>query len=778
MDRSNSHAATQNEQAARFAAEALKLRQVFRLGLTLPHSDLQTDTLKARADERFEAYRSSHSVAVLEEVIGLYEEILRQRPVGHERRAESLNDLGDALYHFCCHHEADETRNKRCIELLREALLLRPPGHPLRDQSLHNLARSLRVVFYSRLGLDILPECESLDREALQLRPPGHPERSKSLNSLAINLAYIVQHTGDVEMQAEVISMHREVLRMRPPGHPQRDSSLNNLGGSLLISFESLGGSDILAEGISLLREALKLRPVGHRLRYTTLDNLANALSQRSHYECHSESLPEAIALQREALPLHPAGHPMQAGSKMNFALFLLDSFRVSRDGRALGEAISLLREAVSSCLVGSFGYEVARQSLAEVLEAKFDEDGDMYALSEAADLHREHLYGRVAEKTLRLQSLEGLARVLWRSGSSSWPEALSCYQEARRLCPVAYPDRARLLSGMSRCFLEIGSPFFDFAEGISCLLEAYSDTYSHVTGRLRLALTDLQRVEAAYSASAEGPDPRTSPKDAERVLDLYTQIIGLLPLAANFGLDHRARLQALTGYDAIARDAAARAVLLGIPSLAVTMLEQGRGVFWMQTLHLRTSAFNEVPEDDCQELERMLRLLEHGARKVEAQGQSTVQHERELEERRQLNEAVQALLTKIRGYPGLDGFLLPPAFDALFGSLPEGFVVIVNASKLGHHALLLHRATGLATSLALKLFRTSFDCAQLKNQLPRDMSSVTEQGSEDKTRAMRKKEGKARCFDDVLSLLWTSVVQPVLDELRLSVSADFCCFI
>jgi tetratricopeptide (TPR) repeat protein len=739
---------------------------------------MQADMLKARANERFESYCASGSMDALEEVIELYEEILRQRPVGHERRAESLHDLGDTLDRFCRHHKADEPRYKRCIELLREALLLRPPGHPLRDQSLHSLARSLGHPFYQRLSVAIHMKCALLLREALQLRPPGHPERQNSLNNLAIALSGIVDLNGDVGMRVEVISLHREVLRMRPPGHPQRDGSLNNLGISLLGRFEYQGGSDILAESISLIREALTLRPVGHHMRWMTLYNLVNALSTRFQYEGYTESIPEAIALEREALHLLPAGHPMQPNSKSNLASSLLNSFRLSRDGRALAEAISLLREAVASHLVGTLWYEDALQNLAEVLEAKFDEDGDMYALSEAADLHRENLHGRVAGRTSRFRSLEALGGVLSKSGSGSWPEALSCYQEARQLCPVGYPGRARLLSGMSRCFLDIGSPFFDLAEGISCLSEAYSDTYSHVSGRLKLAIPDLQRVEAAYGASAEGPHSRTDPKDAERVLDLYTQIIGLLPLAANLGLHHNARLEALTGYDAIARDAAARAVLLEIPLQAVTLLEQGRGVFWMQTLHLRTSAFDGVPEHDCQELERMLRLLEHGARRVGLEDQTTVQYERELEERRQLNEVVQALIKKIRGYPGLDRFLLPPAFDTLFNSLPDGFVVILNASKLGHHALLLHRATGLATCLALKLFRTSFDCAKLRNQLPRDMSAVTEKGSEDETRAMRKDEGRPRRSEDVLSLLWTSIVQPVLVRLGLIVSVTLVAFI
>jgi hypothetical protein len=706
-------------------------------------------------------------VSVLEEVIGLYEKILGQRPVGHERRAESLNDLGDALFHFCHHHQADETRSNRCIELLREGLLLRPPGHPLRAQSLQNLARSIFDIFYLRLDLDIFKECELLEREALQLHPPGHPERSKSMNNLAITLMNIVELTGDVGMRAEVISIHREVLRLRPPGHPERDIALNNLGTSLWTSFEYMGGSDMLAESISVMREALSHYPVGQVPRYLTVHNLAGALYQRSLYEGHSGLIPEAIALERESLHLLPAGHPMQTSSKSSLALSLLASFRVSGDRSALAEAITLLREAVASHLVGSHSDHTALHYLAEVLEAKFDEDEDEYALSEAADLHRQNLRGRVAEKALRFKSLEGLARVLCKSGSRSWPEALSRYQEARQLCPVGYPARARLLSGMSRCFLEIGSPFFDLAEGISCLSEAYSDAYSHVSGRLKSAIPDLQRVEAAYSASLVGTDP----KDAKRVLDLYAQIIGLLPLAANFGLDHKARLQALTGYDAIARDAAARAVLHEVPSQAVTMLEQGRGVFWMQTLHLRTTAFDGVPEDDCQQLERMLRLLELGARRVEAQDQSTVQYERDLEERRQLNEAVQALITKIRGYPGLDRFLLPPAFDALFSSLPEGYVVIVNASKLGHHALLLHRTTGLATSLALKLSLTSSDAKKFRDELPPDMPSGPKRDCENDSRGLHIAGKRLRYFEDVLSLLWTSAVQPVLDKLRLNVS-------
>jgi tetratricopeptide (TPR) repeat protein len=734
-------------------------------------------------------------VADLEEAIGLYEKTLRLRSAGHMRRAESLNDLGNAFFLFCFHHESDKTRSNRCIELHREALRLRTPGHPLRDQSLHNLARSLRTIIHHQLGgLEILMECASLNREALQLRPSGHPERWRCMDDLATDLTRIVEHTGDIDMQAEIVSMRRAVLRMSSPGHPSRETSLNHLASAIVISFEHRGGSDDLAEAISVSREALNLRPIGHPRRFSSLVNLANTLALRAIYEGPSQLLTEAIGLYREAASLLSGSHPARAIIMLNLSESLLTSFRIRGDGSALVEAIGLLRELVT---LPSYAHDDTLSNLAEALEAKYDEGtstkalsntanlgrgdlhlqpigprGDLNVLSEALKLHRDALQLRPVGHVRWFLSLEGLARVLCRIRCESWPEALSSYQEALDACPVGYPARVRLLSGMSKCFLDPSSPSFSLSEGISCLSEAYAHPFTHVSGRLKSAGPDLQHLEAAYDHDASTRATQTSShsRDETKVLDLYAQVIDLLPLAANFGLDHSARLQALTSSEGIARNAAARAMLLDCLPQAVEMLEQGRGVFWTQTLHLRANAFDEVPEDDRKELQRMLRVLEHGARRVESMDQSPAQQERELQTRRQLNEAVQALISKIRDYPDLDRFLLPPAFDALFGSLPDGFVVILNASKLGHHALLLNRSTALATSLALKPFQIGFDFAKLRAQLPRDMMSATERGSDGETRAMRIDSGRTRSFEDVLSLLWTSVVKPVLDALGLNV--------
>jgi hypothetical protein len=404
-----------------------------------------------------------------------------------------------------------------------------------------------------------------------------------------------------------------------------------------------------------------------------------------------------------------------------------------------------------------------------------YDPDGDGEALSESVALHRQALQLRSQGHWLQLASLEDLADLLCRPECCSWSEALDLYRTALDVCPTGYPARARLLSSMSKCFLTPDSPFFDLSEGISHLRQGYADTFSHVNQRLKSALYDLRRVEQAQDMTAVGPDWHAQTKSSSLILDLYAQVIGLLPRAANLGLDHNTRLQAVAGSDEIARNAAARALLFDRVPQAVEMLEEGRGVFWSQALCLSTSGFDGVPDNDRQELQRLLRLLEHGARRLENSTQSEIHRERELKTRRRLNEQAEALISKIRKQPGLGRFLLPPTFMALFSALPDGFVVIVNASKLGHHALLLHRVTGVATSLELKPACADFDTATLSAKLPRDGRLHAENDGWNDTRAMRLVRGKADSdpLDDMLRLLWTSIVQPVIDKLRLQVSEE-----
>jgi hypothetical protein len=709
----------------------------------------------------------------MEAAISVFDEVLQLRPHGHERRVEALSDLGLSLFSFC-RLKANHERRSRCFAVLREALKLHPADHPSRDRALHNLAEALQFLGFDQQSYDIesLSESIMLNRAALQLRPSGHSDRALSLNNLASGLLWHFRLSGDLYLLAEAVNMQREVLLLRPPGHPNREDTLLKLTAALRLSFEHQGGSETLAESISVARESLRLNPIGHPLRWMPLTHLGTALGLSYASTGFPEALSESISLLCEAAQIAPSAYPQHGGILTSLAHNLLVNFRRCHDRSILAEVITLHRKALR--LLSGIARSVTLSELAEALIVSFDEHKDIQQLHEAVELHREvvELHREALESfppsyRLRTESLQRLGRVLCRIECSSWTEALAFFNEALEICPAGSPLRAELISDTSRCFLNTGSPFFDPLQGVTLLSEAYSDNSCHVNRRLRLAVHDLSRVESAYDKATTSLDSSTRRDFIGRVLDLYAQVIGLLPRAANFGLDHDTRLQAVTGLDAIARNAAARALLLGRESQALEMLEEGRGVFWAQTLHLRTSEFDDVPQADRQELQRLLRLLQFSARRVESSDQNAAQQEYNLESRRQLNEEAEELIFKIRGYAGLDRFLLPPTFDNLVGVLPDGFVVIINASELGFHALLLQKNISLATSLELQSPSTGFDSATLKSHLPRDMGVSMREGN---TRAMRKDSGRRGSFLDVLALLWTSVVRPVVLQLGLHV--------
>jgi hypothetical protein len=583
----------------------------------------------------------------------------------------------------------------------------------------------------------------------------GRRERVDLLKTLADTLSKEHQVSYSIENIEEAITIYEEVLQLRPSNHPQHTEALCDLGGTLERFCVHHGEDKPWARGqrcIQLLRESLELRSPGHPLRDESLQVLAKALFTVQHSEDTSGNLQlvtESVNLNREALQLRPVGHPERLNSLQCLSLLLRELYELSGDQGTLKEVI------------GS-------------LAARFDLHGGVEDLLEAISLRRQALQLRSTGNARRPQTLQRLAKLLCRPGFQSWSEALILFREALDLCPSGFPNRATLLSDTSRCFLDPSSQAFDLLEGIPLLLEAHSDQFCHVNVRLKSAVSDLRLVENAYSAIEGTLNATDGHHMAGRILDLYIAVIGLLPCAANFGLNHDTRLQAVAGSDEIVRNAVARAVRDERASQAVEILEQGRGVFWSQTHHLRAAGLDGVPDTDRQELERLLHLLEFSARKAHNSDQTIVQREADAEARRRLNQQAEALIAKIRGYPGLGRFLLPASFEGLVGALPDGYVVILNASKLGHHALLLHRSAEVAASFELHPPQTGFDSTSVRAGLPRDLNGDVTHFDGHEKRAMRLDGGRQSSLDDVLALLWTSIVLPVLLKLGLQARVSF----
>jgi hypothetical protein len=136
-------------------------------------------------------------------------------------------------------------------------------------------------------------------------------------------------------------------------------------------------------------------------------------------------------------------------------------------------------------------------------------------------------------------------------------------------------------------------------------------------------------------------------------------------------------------------------------PEVHVRQFEEGKAVFWLQSLRLRSTALDELPTADSGRLRHLFQSVdvEHACSFKE--GLEKVDLERHIEHRRQLNDDADRLFKEIRLRPRFDRFLKIPQYEqlaqaasngivvALVANEPYFFVVIIQAGKDPQHLFL-----------------------------------------------------------------------------------------
>jgi enoyl-CoA hydratase/carnithine racemase len=263
-------------------------------------------------------------------------------------------------------------------------------------------------------------------------------------------------------------------------------------------------------------------------------------------------------------------------------------------------------------------------------------------------------------------------------------------------------------------------------------------------------------------------------------ILQIYSLVIRLLPLAANFGLGNTGRLRELFKAEGVSRDAAARAMSAGRVKEAVEMLEEGRGVFWSQALRTRATDMDVLPSEDAGKLRLLFQTIE--TQITPSDLMTAAQRERQFEQNRKLSEEAEALIAEIRARPGMERFLLPATFASMVQALPDGFVVLLNVSEFGYHALVLNGARSVH-SLPLQLPKRVVGKGRriIQQQSSRDNSTGKDEileGASEQFDAQSVEEEETRAgirdqistFEDTLADLWMCIVKPIIDLLKLKV--------
>ncbi|KAJ7104687.1 CHAT domain-containing protein [Mycena epipterygia] len=412
---------------------------------TLPDDSLAT-SLRNRALDMLA--RGDHDE--IGEAIESLREVVARRVAPHLQRAESLDDLANALEtRFEQQGKPDDIEG--VIAMRREALALRPAPHLDRGVSLSKLGAALRTRFIKCGGPRNIDEAIAVHREALALRNAPHSERFESLRLLGDAL----RSRGEQDNIDEAIALHTEAVALCPVSHPSRALCVSAHGLVILERAEETEDPDDIKQAITLLREALALRPALHADRATTLSNLARAIRLRFERRGDLEDINEAIALHRDALSFRSAPHQNRGVSLTNLAVALETRFRMLGDPTDLDEAMEMYREAVSIHAGRYPSRSVALSNLGGTLLTRFSVRGDPDDINESIAVHREALKLLSPSHPYYRGSLSDLATALWtrievQDDPGDMDEAIVLYRRGLALCPAPHPDRSMLLNNLA----------------------------------------------------------------------------------------------------------------------------------------------------------------------------------------------------------------------------------------------------------------------------------------------------------------------------------------
>ncbi|KDQ50413.1 hypothetical protein JAAARDRAFT_42076 [Jaapia argillacea MUCL 33604] len=597
------------------------------------------------------------------------------------------------------------------------------------------LCRVSGRIFYGhwtlRSKVEDLETSLDIFREAIELLPDGHRGHLHIRHRMASILRHRFAQFGLVEDITRSLQYSRGLLERYPQGWKGRafdiwpDISryqlLDELAQALLLRFQLLGSRSDLEEAQNFTREILELLPPGER-RGHYQHQLAYLLLQSYKKSGKQAELDEACQFADEAVERND--------DEMRAVLFKMGNYTYyyyldSPGGRQHGlSALSTRCLTLGTCLLRSQsgGSENdLEESVGLLREALETAKIPFWGVVEKSHLFNVRVTLMIAlatrfEKTRTLSDIELCNSILQDTIADS---------RGRR------PSRFGPLSGT---FTRMN----DFFSGIRLI------TYFH----------DHHEVFKAFD-----------PAQQSTFVEFCLEVMHLLPSVAYLGLDISARLQILRQGSNVTCYAAEHALVLSRPRTAVEILEAGRGLFWIQGLRLRTS-FDTLPPSLASRLKETSALLSDSNHPPTSESPSARLYDEEAGRKRQLSHQFQCLLEEARRLPGFENFLLPLPFSRLHIAAERGPVVVLVSSRPCKALLLRSFAADLEQielpDISLEKVQSlgfSMDGASLRARQSSRLRHM-------KIGAPRKKVDTG--YEDLLSLLWRSVLSPIVEALGL----------
>ncbi|MFK0018974.1 CHAT domain-containing protein [Streptomyces sp. NPDC090798] len=634
--------------------------------------------------------------------------------------------------------------------VLFDAVLDRTENIDLRSAAMNGVGTVLWSR-YERFGEPAdLDGAITLFREALA---PYGAEVTVTTPSYWTNLSGALRlrwlRTHDARDLTASVDAIRTALDSTPSRGARRSNRLDSLGDALLSLYHLHGDSAALAEAVESFRAAVACAEPGTEEHAWARSNLAEALRLRHHHSPDGapEALDEAALLARAVLAAVPRRHRLYPRFLSNLASILAERHQARADPADLREAARAARRAVAATPAGHPNLVQRNAVLATV--------------------RRLELIGVADLDTTAPRVLDGGGRRSTRRERRAVRAWVRATAEAYATTPEGHALRGLALlnhgSALGTLAVAEGDPHA-LAAAIDLCRKAASDPTMDVSVRVGCA--------HLWALSVIGGGESRSPDDHAAAMEPFRLAVELLPRTASYRIGRMDRARQLGRFAGLVEDAAACALELPDPELALRLLEQGRGVLLAQALDARTDttdALSRLPDELAAEHARLLPQLdrpEAAAFTSSGPGGTGAAHPAPGtplagEDRHALAERWDRLVAAIRREPGCEDFLrLPRTAEMLAGLGDEGPVVMVNISPLRCDALVLREGRVRCVPL------TGLSHAEVVRRADAFLVAVRTAG--DAALPMSRQRDAQSEIRETLAWLWTAVAEPVLDALAL----------
>ncbi|KAF8997844.1 CHAT domain-containing protein [Cyathus striatus] len=553
-----------------------------------------------------------------------------------------------------------------------------------------------------------------------------HPLRATLYHNLGSSLSHRFEFTGELRHIDDSILERERAVAAAAPTDENIAAYYNGLGDAFLTRYDRSGNMPDLEMAISAYEKSVDLVDDDHEDKNMFLSNLGSAYRDRFEALQVRSDIDAAISVQRKACALVPENHSLAAAHVNNLGNSLITCYGSTKDKDDLKAAVEAHRKCV----------ELTRR-------------GDRHVAKHNSNLAYSLL--------MLFRDAKDLATA---------KEAIGLLEKSVEVTPQGHPDRALWMYYLGDAFYTRYEQLHDHADLESAVTQ-YRQAAEYTAARPSVQLYSAKKW-GMYSLST---DPR-------KALYAYATALRLLPQVAWLGETINDRHSRMAVVDDLANEAAAAAISQGELNTALEWLEQGRGIVWSQLSDLRTPVreLEAKHEELAKEFVRVSKALEHAGSRAYARNSdivsSTVQMPVEEEGRRQhrLAEEWESLIAQIKQLDGFEDFMQPASWSKMLASGSAlRPVVIINVHKTRSDALILHDTQ---TILHLHLHQLSYEKAiALRNALKQCLTSGGVQVRD--TRASKLAYRASAGLGNVLAILWTHVVKPVLDVLEISPSAD-----